>query len=187
MVAWLGLLGSLRRCLVSGVGLLFLLQSLSVSAQASEAGLRVAFVYNFLKFIEWPNLQGNELFLCAIGAQNATRESLAQIDSKSTQKVTIKVLFLDDAGALEQKAGSCHLIYVPATGASLPLPMVIPAGVLLVVDDPQSEDARVGIALTRTREDRIEFTINDVAIKQAGVKVSSQLLKLAKKQPGGAS
>lgn len=187
MVAWLELMSSLRRCLVSSVGLICLVQSLSVSAQASEAGLRVAFVYNFLKFIEWPNLQGNDLVLCAIGARDTTRQSLAQIDNKSTQKVIIKVLFLDEAGELAQKVNSCHLVYVPTTGADITLPAVIPAGVLLVVDEPVQEDSRVGITLTRTRDDRIEFTVNDVAIKQAGVKVSSQLLKLAKKQPGGAS
>lgn len=185
LVAWLGLMNNLRRCLVSGVGLMLLMQSLSVSAQASEAGLRVAFVYNFLKFIEWPN-QGNELILCAIGARDATRQSLLQIDSKSIQKVTIRVLFVDEASELEQNAGRCHLIYVPITGADVPLPAVMPEGVLLVIDDPKQEDLRAGIVLTRSREDRIEFTINDSAIKQAGVKVSSQLLKLAKK-PGGAS
>jgi len=185
LVAWLGLINSLRRCMVSGVGFMFLVQSLSVSAQASEAGLRVAFVYNFLKFIEWPN-QGNELTLCAIGAQDAARQSLLQIDSKSTQKVTIRVLFVDEASELEQNVGRCHLIYVPVTGADIQLPRVMPEGVLLVVDDPKQEELRAGIVLTRTREDRIEFTINDSAIKQAGVKVSSQLLKLAKK-PGGAS
>lgn len=166
---------------------MLLLQSLSVSAQASEAGLRVAFVYNFLKFIEWPNLQGNELLLCAISAQDATRQSLAQIDNKSTQKVTIKVLFLDEASALEQSFGRCNLVYVPTSGADIRLPEAMPTGVLLVVDEPQHEDMRIGIVLTRTREDRIEFTINDAAVKQAGVKVSSQLLKLAKKQTGGAS
>ncbi len=187
MIAWLGLIRSLRRCLVAGAALMLMAQSLSVSAQASEAGLRVAFVYNFLKFIEWPELQGNELFLCAVGAQDATRQSLAQIDGKSTQKVTIKVLFLDEASGLEQHFSRCNLVYVPISGADHQLPATMPVGVLLVVDDPAHEDARMGIALTRTTENRIEFSINDSAIKQAGVKVSSQLLKLAKKQPGGAS
>jgi hypothetical protein len=77
-------------------------------------------------------------------------------------------------------------VYVPTSGADFPLPATLPNGVLLVMDEPEREDARVAISLNRTQEDRIEFQINDTAIKRAGVKVSSQLLKLAKKQPGGA-
>ena len=60
-------------------------------------------------------------------------------------------------------------------------------GMLLVVDEPEREDGRVGISLNRTHEDRIEFTINDPAVRHAGVKISSQLLKLAKNKPGGPS
>ncbi len=182
-----GVKSNWRRCLVSGVGLMFLVQSATVSAQASEAGLRVAFVYNFLKFIEWPNLPANELFLCALGARGTTRHFLAQIDNKRTQTLNIKVLFLDEASGIEQELGKCHLVYVPTSGADMPLPAVIPAGMLLVVDEPEREDGRVGISLNRTHEDRIEFTINDPAVRHAGVKISSQLLKLAKNKPGGPS
>ncbi len=186
MVAWVKqLMGAIRQHLMVGVGLILLLQSGMVSAQASEAGLRVAFVYNFLKFIEWPELAGNELYLCVLGAQDVTRESLSQINNKSNQKSTIKVLFLDQASEVEPQLGRCHLVYVPTTGADMPLPATIPTGVLLVMDEPDPNDSRVAIALNRTREDRIEFQINEPAIKQAGVKVSSQLLKLARKQTGG--
>lgn len=181
-----GLMDVIRQCLAPGVGLMLLLQSLAVSAQASEAGLRVAFVYNFLKFIEWPERPGSELYLCALGAIDVTRQSLTQIDNKTHQKATIKVLFLDQASEVEPQLGRCHLVYVPTSGADFPLPATLPNGVLLVMDEPEREDARVAISLNRTQEDRIEFQINDTAIKRAGVKVSSQLLKLAKKQPGGA-
>lgn len=182
-----GAMGEVRRWLISSIGLMFLVQSLSVSAQASEAGLRVAFIYNFLKFIEWPNQKGDELLVCAVGAQGTTRESLEHINKKSLQKLAIKVLFFDEAAILAEQITQCHLVYVPTSGADFSLPAEIPAGVLLVADEPDLQDARIGIALTRTRENRIEFAINEPAIKRAGVKVSSQLLKLARKQPGGAS
>lgn len=186
MVAWVKrLMGAICQYLIPGVGLMLLLQSAMVSAQASEAGLRVAFVYNFLKFIEWPARSGDDLYLCVLGAQGVTRESLSQINNKSNQKATIRVLFLDKVSEVEPQLGRCHLVYVPTTGADLPLPAILPDGVLLVMDEPDQNDGRVAIALNRTREDRIEFQINESAVKQAGVKVSSQLLKLARKQTGG--
>lgn len=187
MVEWVKRsMGAMCQYLISGVALLLLLQGQTTSAQASEAGLRVAFVYNFLKFIEWPERTGDDLYLCVLGATDVTRESLSQINNKSNQKATIRVLFLDNASDVEPQMGRCHLVYVPTTGADLPLPAALPHGVILVMDEPDQQDGRVAIALNRTREDRIEFQINEPAVKQAGVKVSSQLLKLAKKQVGGA-
>lgn len=166
-----------------GLGLILGAHCLVASAQASEAGLRVAFVYNFLKFIEWPELKGDRFSLCALGAQDVARQSLAQLDNKPYQYRRIHVVYIDTVEDVATKLNSCQLIYVPATGADMPLPQPFPAGVLLVMDEADANDARVGIALMRTQDNRIEFVINDPAIQQAGVKVSSQLLKLAKKRP----
>lgn len=186
LIRGIGMICSLRRCFASGIGLVILLNGPGAWAQASEAGLRAAFLYNFFKFIEWPEPPGNELLLCALGAREPARASLAQIDNKPTRSQTIKVRFLDDTHNLDQQLSLCQLVYVPVTAAEVPLPEIIPPGTLLVVDEPDPEDARVGIALTR-KKDRIEFSINELAVKQAGVKVSSQLLKLARNKPGGPS
>ncbi len=187
MIVCVGTVSSLRRCFVSGIGLLYLLYSVGAWAQASEAGLRAAFLYNFFKFIEWPDLQKDELLLCALSARDSLRDSLIEVENKQAHRYVIKVRFLDDEENLARTLTQCHLLYMPVTGADMQLPVAIPEGTLLVADEPDPEDTRVGIALIRTRQDRIEFTVNEVAIKHAGVKVSSQLLKLARSKPGGAS
>lgn len=171
-----------RSVLFWGVGLLFGTQVLLASAQASEASLRVAFVYNFLKFIEWPSLQGSQFTLCALGAQDVARQSLAQLENKSYQQRLIKITYIDSDEDVAQQLNSCQLLYVPSSGASLQLPHSFPVGVLLVVDEANPADDRVGISLQRTADNRIEFVMNEQAIQLAGVKVSSQLLKLAKKR-----
>jgi YfiR/HmsC-like len=170
-----------------GLGLILSVHCLVASAQASEAGLRVAFVYNFLKFIEWPALQGSQFSLCALGAQDVTRQSLAQLDNKPYQQRRIKVIYIDSLDLVAQQLTNCQLLYVPNTGADLQLPQSFPSGVLLVVDEADPNDARVGISLQRTADNRIEFVMNEQAIQHAGVKVSSQLLKLAKKRKEGGS
>ncbi len=168
-----------------GLGLILSAHCLVASAQASEAGLRVAFVYNFLKFIEWPALQGSQFTLCALGAQDVTRQSLAQLDNKPYQNRRIQVAYIDSLDDVAQQLTSCELLYVPNTGADLQLPHPFPPGVLLVVDEAEPNDVRVGISLQRTADNRIEFVMNEQAIQHAGVKVSSQLLKLAKKRKEG--
>jgi len=168
-----------------GLGLTLSAHCLAASAQASEAGLRVAFVYNFLKFIEWPELSGTQFSLCALGAQDVTRQSLVQLENKPYQHRRINVVFIDAVADIPAKLSSCQLLYVPSTGAAMPLPQPFPAGVLLVADEADPADTRVGIALMRTADNRIEFVMNEQSIQQAGVKVSSQLLKLAKKRKDG--
>ncbi|HSC69636.1 MAG TPA: YfiR family protein [Cellvibrio sp.] len=166
-------------------GLLLGVHCLVASAQASEAGLRVAFVYNFLKFIEWPDTGSEQFSLCVLNAQDETRQSLLQLDNKPYQHKRIHVVYIDKVADLDKQLGSCQLLYIPASGAAMPLPKSVPAGTLLVMDEPDPADTRIGIALMRTADNRIEFLINDPAIQQAGVKVSSQLLKLAKKRQVG--
>lgn len=169
-----------------GLGLTLCVHCLMASAQASEAGLRVAFVYNFLKFIEWPALEGAQFTLCALGAQDLTRQSLDQLNNKPYQERRIQVVYIETEADLLQQLNSCQLLYVPNTGAGIQLPQPFPADVLLVVDEADSGDTRVGISLQRTPDNRIEFVMNEQAIQHAGVKVSSQLLKLAKKRKQGA-
>lgn len=170
-----------------GLGLILSAQCLIVSAEASEAGLRVAFVYNFIKFIEWPELQGGELSLCVVGAQDATRQALGQLDNKIQQNRRIRVVYIEQVTDIEPAISVCELLYVTEAGVAMPIPQSLPSGVLLVVDEASPADDRVGISLMRTADNRIEFLINDSAIDHAGVRVSSQLLKLAKKRQGARS
>lgn len=177
---WANVVG---RCVIySGAWVLFTASFSSVvSAHASEASLRVAFVYNFLKFIEWPQETSQSISLCALGAEGMTRQSLAQLEKKSRQQRQIQVVYLDQVNDLQEQLGSCQMIYRPDTGVDFIIPAHLPPGVLLVADEPDPNDEQVAIALMRTLDNRIEFIINEKAIEQSGVKVSSQLLKLAKK------
>ncbi len=182
-LGWVSLAGrSMVRC---GVGLILGVHCLVASAHASEAGLRVAFVYNFLKFIEWPEYQGPEFTLCALGADVLTRQSLEKIDNKPHQHRRINVAYIETQHALDQTIGSCQLLYVPRSGAGFSLPQLLPPGVLLVADEASANDMNVSISLQRTADNRIEFVMNEQALQHAGVKVSSQLLKLAKARQGG--
>lgn len=164
---------------------------LTASAQASEAGLRVAFVYNFIKFIEWPALPDGELSLCVMGAGEDTRAALTPINNKVLQNRRIHVMYIDHLTAADNEDRSrlfnnCELLYVTEAGGQIPFPQTLPPGLLVVMDEANPTDERVAIALLRTTDNRIEFLINDPAVTHAGVKISSQLLKLAKR-PGGRS
>ena len=171
--------------------------SLSMAEGASnEAALRVAFVYKFIKFIEWPNQSTTTtLKLCALGADGDAKEALQPlngqpvnkqvIDGNVVVKQTIEIVYLDDAAAVGQNLKSCQMLYRPAHSLPVAIPHPLPVGVLMVADDPQPAEADMGIALARSDDGRIEFSISVAAANHAGVSISSQLLKLAKNSQGG--
>lgn len=163
---------------------------------SNEAALRVAFVYKFIKFIEWPSQSTSPtLKLCALGADRDAKEALQPlngqpvsrqiVDGNFVVKQAIETVYLDDAAAVLQHLKSCQMLYRPANSSPLVIPHPLPVGVLMVADDPLASEADVGIALARSDDGRIEFSISVAAAGHAGVSISSQLLKLAKNSQGG--
>jgi hypothetical protein len=155
-------------------------------AWSSEATLRVAFVYNFIKFIEWPAAASHpSLRLCAMGADGDARYALQQLNGKIVKKQTIELIYLSDANSVTHYLSSCQVIYRLQPAFKMALPHPLPEGVLLVSDEMDTLDPSVSISLIRNDEGRIEFDIYSAAVHQAGVNISSQLLKLARNNRGG--
>lgn len=163
---------------------------------SKEASLRAAFVYQFIKFIEWPNQSAAPtLRLCALGATGDAKSALLplngqavitqKVGGKSVVKQAIELVYLDDPALAMAQLKTCHMLYRPAHGIPIALPQRLPAGVLLVADNPQPSEVNVGIALGLNVEGRLEFSISQSVANQAGVSISSQLLKLAKSSAGG--
>jgi hypothetical protein len=184
----------LKRVVISCI---FGLLPFSVAEGATnEAALRAAFVYKFIKFIEWPNqLEKSSLRLCALGADGDAKAALQPLhgqpinrqlaDGTSIIKQSIEILYLDDSVAVRDHLKTCQMLYRPSRALPLAIPHPPPVGVFLIADDPLPSDLDVGIALARNADGRIEFSISSEAITHAGVNVSSQLLKLAKNSQAG--
>lgn len=163
---------------------------------SKEASLRVAFVYNFIKFTEWPNQAASpSLHLCVLGADHDAKEALTalnhqpviieKIDGKPIVKQAVEVIFLDDPSSTLQQLKSCHILYRPVNSLTIAVPDPLPSGVLMIADEPDLFETNVSIALMRKRDGRIEFSIFSTAVNQSGVTISSQLFKLAKNRQGG--
>jgi hypothetical protein len=163
---------------------------------SDEAHVRVAVVYNFMKFTEWPNQTASpSLRLCVLGANRETKEALSlvngkpvitrKVDSKLVVEQAVELVFLDDSASTLQQLKSCHVLYRPSRSTPIAVPDPLPLGVLLIADDPHPSEANVSVSLMRSREGTIEFSISAEAVKLAGVNISSQAFKLAKNSQGG--
>lgn len=163
---------------------------------SDEARLRAAFVYNFIKFSEWPNQAASpSLRVCVLGADRDTKDALSllngmpaiteKIDGKSVTKQAIEIVLLNDPSSTLLHLKSCHVLYRPGRATPIELPNPLPYGVVLIAVEPSVSEVNVSIALRLSRAGTLEFSISAAAVNTSGVSISSQMLKLAKNTQGG--
>lgn len=146
----------------------------------SEWSIKLAFIYNFAKFIQWPaGIPSSELVIGVMG-QAAGPEL-----SDQKKEVAGRRVILRHVQRIEQ-ARECHIVFVPAAEKGL-LPQVIKTlegrPVVTVGDFDGFLRAGGMINLVPTKG-RLNFDINVGATKKAGVTVGYQLLRLARELTG---
>jgi hypothetical protein len=143
----------------------------------SEAAVKAAFVYNFAKFVEWPahSSAQNAMTLCVAGTRPELAASLAELAGKTVQGHPLAVK--SNVGAADLDA--CHVLFLGNDARPLAGQARGRAGLLTVSDVPGFAQSGGMIGLFN-EGDRIRFEINPRSAEAAGLKVSSQLMKLAK-------
>jgi YfiR/HmsC-like len=149
----------------------------------SEQALTVAFLYNFLKFAEWPtgSITG-EITLC-VADSSPFGEELDAISGRLAQNKKVRIKRIE----LGENPRECQLLFLPReekpvrirewlnNSANMPTLMVSNmkefldmGGMIVLVDDGS----------------RLQFEVNLERVKPAGLKLSAQLLKIARAVKG---
>ncbi len=167
------MLGALLAC-----GLTLAAGSVRGEDTAPEAALKAAFVYNFTKFVEWPETDVLSRFsLCTVGG-GLTVEALGAFDGKHVQGKPIQVTRKPQGASLR----SCQLIFISEAGAGVMpnvLADVLNSATLTVSDHPDFLGSGGVIALVR-EGGRLRFEVNLGLAQAKGLKVGAPLLRLAK-------
>lgn len=144
---------------------------------SAEAAVKAAFVYNFAKFVEWPanTPAKNAMTLCVAGTRPELATSLAGLAGKSVQGHMLAVKNIVLAADLD----TCQVLYLGSEARALADQARGRTGLLTVSDMPGFAQSGGMIGLFSEGE-RIRFEINPRSAAAAGLKVSSQLIKLAK-------
>ncbi|HUL09995.1 MAG TPA: YfiR family protein [Candidatus Acidoferrum sp.] len=159
--------------------------SIAVPAQeANEQLLKVAFIYNFAKFTTWPDSVFADakapITFCVVG-KHEFGNAFDSVQGKSVGGRTVVVKYLS---AYRDK-DDCQVVYVaPSEKARLPKIVSTSKEVhALTVSDLDGFGESCGIIrMVRGADDRIGFEINVKAAEESGLKLSSKLLNLAKRQ-----
>ena len=150
--------------------------------QPTEVQVKAAFLYNFAKFINWPDeVFSNEKAALVFGilGEDPFGDTLAQMIKGKT--VNGRPLEIKRFKRLED-VGGCHILFISSSERkrlSLIRQALNGASVLTVGDWEQF--ALEGGMISFTLEDnKVRFQVNPDFAERAGLKISSKLLTLAK-------
>jgi hypothetical protein len=164
-----------------GFMLMSVLPARAGEREAAEYEVKAAFLYNFAKFTEWPagSFAGDQapLTICVLG-DDPFGKAFNPIRSKTVKNRPVAVREIADVDA----AGGCHLLFIAAseqTHADAILGSLGKRSVLTVSDMKKFAQSGGMISFVMV-DDKVRFEINNGAADRAGLKISSQILKLAR-------
>jgi hypothetical protein len=163
-------------CIALAIGI-----AAQVEAEPTEYNVKAAFIYNFAKFVEWPaeSLAGEKPFVIGILGQDPFGGFIDEtVLGKSVQdkKVIVKrFLKIEDATG-------CQILFISGSEKEDMAQIIKRLGhaPVLTVSDVGQFAERGGMIHLFMDQNRVRFAINVAAAEQAGLKPSSQLLKLAR-------
>jgi hypothetical protein len=151
------------------------------SSSVREYQVKAAFLYNFAKFVEWPAGSfvddNSPIILCIIG-HDPFGELLNALRDKVIDGRRFLIKRISSVEALEE----CHILFISSSerrNLSQILQIVKNKSVLTVGDTNGFAQSGVVINIIPA-ERRLGFEINVEAAQRAQLKISSQLLKLAR-------
>ena len=180
----------LRRCLCSFLCLPLVLcidVSSGVVAGAESPAptmhqVQAAFLFNFAKFVTWPDdafqRSENSLIIGVLGEDpfGAVLEETIRDKTVMGKKLAVKRF------VRIQDAANSHILFLSSSEESR-LPQIMKGleqANVLTVSDMEEFAERVGMVAFTVEGQKVRFNINVEAVERAGLKMGSQLLKLAK-------
>ncbi|CAK0741486.1 YfiR family protein [Gammaproteobacteria bacterium] len=148
---------------------------------ASDAELRLGFLVNFARFTEWPEAvlpAGALLRICIAPGDAEMVSKLADLTRQTVQEHPVQTRLITRPDEVK----GCHLLYLPA---ELPPPLTPwlmaanRAAALSVGDAPDlaSDGGMIELVLL---SGRYRFDVNLASVRQANLRISAYLLKLAR-------
>lgn len=143
-----------------------------------EYKVKAGYLYNFTKFITWPDDKSSSFNICILGA-DPFGDLLSPIEQRPAFGKPIKLFRLENTTALIRisKSTLCHIIFV---SASLEIPSVLQNSKnVLIVGDAENFALNGGMIGFITQDSRIKLQINRQIFLRSELKVSAKLFEVS--------
>ena len=147
------------------------------AATAPEDKIKTAIIFKLTKFISWPK-KTQSLTICVLGEGSINNE-LHKINRKSTMGRRLSVTHRNANSPFEKLCDALIIHNIDNTTVKSVLKRLEGKPVLTISDIRSFVDYGGMIGLKRSGK-KINFSINNTSATDAGLSISSKLLKLAK-------
>ncbi len=159
----------------------FLVATTGMAQTRLEDKIKAAYLYNFTKFISWPEISGDRFTICLLG-QDGVTELLATLEDRKAQG---KPIHLQPIKSLKNLNTACQILYL-AENSRFQLQKKL-AGVLVVksidhtltVSSQPSFIRQGGMIGFVIVDQRVRLQINLTTLRQSELKISAKLLEVA--------
>lgn len=167
---------------MSALLLAFMLSSGFCQAQAAEPNaeqsLRSAFVYNFLRYTTFPDaVEEREVLPICIVSSASDASAYKKLSKRSIRKKIIQVSFIN----LKQLSSrTCSVLVFPTDEAETPDLSNFSDRPVLTIGNSPDFVKQGGVIRFFVEDDKLRFEINLATAKRSSLRISSQLLRLAR-------
>jgi len=154
--------------------------SLAAQETAGENQIKAAFLFNFGKFVEWPETAASAkgpLTICVAGNDEIARALEQVATGKTVNGKEVRVVLLRPL----ESSGNCQILFI---GRSAGKDRKVLMGKtrdapVLTVGEEEDFAGQGGILNFLNEKSRIHLQVNQEAAARSGLKISSKLLALA--------
>ncbi|MFW5443526.1 MAG: YfiR family protein [Methylococcaceae bacterium] len=153
------------------------------SAQSSiEYKIKAGYLYNFTKFIFWPENNSTTFNLCILG-KDPFGSIIDPIEKRTVQNKPIRLRRLKSVS----KVKDCQIVYLGESNKKWGKPGLSLSGILTISSFNGSLTVSNSSQITRAggmisfflKEGKVKLLINLKALRQSGLEVSAKLLEVA--------
>lgn len=171
------------RCISIIFCVLFFSQSIA-EENPIEYKIKAGYLYNFTKFITWPDNDLSTFNLCILGG-DPFGSIINPIEKRAVKDKPIRLYRVQT----ENEINHCHIVYLSrTTAAEISLPGILTIGSLSpsLTGDKLKRIARAGQMISFfQREGKVKLHINLKGLRSSGLEISAKLLEVAEVYEGG--
>ena len=152
-----------------------------MAQEANEYLIKAAFIYNFVKFVEWPDSKAisglSNIDICVMG-ESPLINSSSVFKAASTAKLALSLVQEDNVVAA---AHHCHVLFISDSDAHRlhDILSALKASPVLTVSDIDGFAEKGGMIGFVLSDSKIKVVVNTKSVTQAGMRVDAQLLEIA--------
>jgi hypothetical protein len=164
------------------------------SEASREYQVKAAFLYNFIKFVDWPEekMAANEPIIIGIIGKSHFGNAFEPVKDKPVRERKVVINYFEELGELKksdkadaqiEEIRKCHLLFICSSEKEKLSEIInlVKDYSVLTVADIQGFLESGGIVNFLVEENKVGFEINNAAAQHANLQIRSQLLRLAKR------